>query len=63
MAETEPKPKPLFALGQVVSTPGALAAFEQAEEDVLSYLTRHVTGEWGGAPHDGIDNCDLIAIC
>jgi hypothetical protein len=47
MAEEEPKPKPLFALGQVVSTPGALAAFEQAEEDALSYLTRHVTGDWG----------------
>lgn len=47
MVEEEPKPKPLFALGQVVSTPGALEALEQAEEDALSFLTRHVIGDWG----------------
>lgn len=36
---------PLFALGQVVSTPGALAAL--GIEDIETALRRHVTGDWG----------------
>ena len=37
----------LFTLGQIVATPGALAALEQSKEMPLSFLKRHVTGEWG----------------
>ena len=40
-------PKPLFRLGQVVGTPGALQAFEETGENPLEYLLRHVTGDWG----------------
>ena len=40
-------PKPLFALGQVLSTPGALEAFAEAEQKPLELLARHVTGDWG----------------
>ena len=51
MAETEPKPEtapqPLFALGQIVGTPGAIEAMGQAEQDPTELLTRHVTGDWG----------------
>jgi hypothetical protein len=51
MSERERKPlpdqEPLFALGQVVSTRGALDAFEQAGQDPLDLLSRHVTGDWG----------------
>jgi hypothetical protein len=48
MAEQEPRtPKPLFSLGQVVGTPGALQALEDAEQHPVEFLTRHVTGDWG----------------
>lgn len=36
-----------FKLGQTVATPGALDAFELTGELPLSYLKRHVTGDWG----------------
>jgi hypothetical protein len=46
-----PKPiqlkRPLFHLGKVVATPGALAALEQHRQSPLSFLIRHVTGDWG----------------
>ena len=38
---------PLFALGQVVATPGALAALEAAGQAPHEFLVRHVTGDWG----------------
>lgn len=39
--------KPLFSLGQIVATPGALEALEQAGQSPLEFLTRHVRGDWG----------------
>jgi hypothetical protein len=36
-----------FPLGQLVWTPGAIEAFQQAGEGPLSYLRRHVRGDWG----------------
>jgi hypothetical protein len=38
--------KPLFALGQVVATPGALEAIEEAQQTPQEFLTRHVQGDW-----------------
>jgi hypothetical protein len=35
---------PLFPLGQVMATPGALAAFEEAGKDPATYLARHNAG-------------------
>jgi hypothetical protein len=43
MQQTERKP--LFDLGQVVATPGALAALEKAGQNAMDFLSRHVTGE------------------
>ena len=37
----------LFALGQVVSTPNALAFAEKNQIDLGQLLTRHQTGDWG----------------
>lgn len=37
----------LFALGQVVSTPNALAFAEKHQTDLLQLLYRHQTGDWG----------------
>ena len=39
--------KPLFGLGQIVGTPGALDAIEEAEQEPFELLLRHVTGDWG----------------
>jgi hypothetical protein len=41
------KRQPLFDLGQVVATPGALRALEEAGESPFAHLERHVTGDWG----------------
>lgn len=39
--------KPLFALGQVVATPGALDAMTELYFSPLDLIHRHVTGDWG----------------
>jgi hypothetical protein len=39
--------KPLFPLGQIVSTPGALQALRAEGMNGLELLHRHVTGDWG----------------
>jgi hypothetical protein len=36
-----------FNSGQVVATPGALAALEASGESLLGYLTWHLSGDWG----------------
>lgn len=39
--------KPLFSLGQIVATPGALSALGDDCTTAESLLQRHVTGDWG----------------
>ncbi len=41
------KHQPLFSLGQIVATPGALAALQKAGQQPQEFLSRHVSGEWG----------------
>jgi hypothetical protein len=36
-----------FYLGNIVATPGALAALREANVDPLSLLMRHVRNDWG----------------
>jgi hypothetical protein len=49
--------KPLFTLGQVVATPGALKAIEASGDSLFSYLTRHQSGDWGDVDaHDRKEN-------
>ena len=49
--------KPLFALGQVVATPGALAVLEKAGQQPGDFLARHVCGNWGDlSPEDINEN-------
>ena|SRR3712207_6312921 len=43
----EPIRRPLFSLGEVVITPGALAAFVAAGAYITPYLAQHQQGRWG----------------
>ena len=40
-------PVPLFPLGRIVATPGALDAMREAGQDPRQLLHRHNTGDWG----------------
>ncbi len=44
--------KPLFDLGQLVATPGALAALEKSCQSPMEFLSRHMTGDWGEIPEE-----------
>jgi hypothetical protein len=45
----------LFPLGQIVATPGALAALERANQPPTCFLARH--GDWGELePSDAAEN-------
>jgi hypothetical protein len=37
----------LFPLGQIVATPGALAALERPKQPRTCFLARHAIGDWG----------------
>ena len=39
--------KAKFPLGQLVATPGALRALEEAGQSPAYFLARHVQGDWG----------------
>lgn len=41
---------PLFSLGQLVATPGALALLADTGESPALLLDRHVCGDWGEVP-------------
>ncbi len=50
MQQTEKKP--LFDLGQLVATPGALTVLEKSGQNAMEFLSRHVTGDWGDIPEE-----------
>jgi hypothetical protein len=39
--------KPIFALGRLTSTPGALEALQESGQTPWFFLSRHVAGDWG----------------
>jgi hypothetical protein len=43
---------PVFALGQIVATPGALALLEKAQKSPSEFLLRHLRGDWGDLCRD-----------
>ncbi|HTS09593.1 MAG TPA: hypothetical protein VMP68_28770 [Candidatus Eisenbacteria bacterium] len=51
--------QPLFDLGQLVATPGALAALEKTGQNALEFLARHVSGDWGELPREDKDENQL----
>lgn len=46
----------LFPLGQILATPGALAAIADAKSDPVIWILRHAAGDWGDLSRD-----DMIA--
>lgn len=47
MDQTTGEVRPGFALGRLLSTPGALAALVEAGQDGRTFLKRHYSGDWG----------------
>lgn len=41
---------PKFSPGEIVATPGALAAMESCACSALTLLARHLSGDWGSLP-------------
>ena len=39
--------QPAFELGQIVATPGAMAALKKAGQQPGEFLTRHINRDWG----------------
>jgi hypothetical protein len=46
--------RPLFRLGQIVATPGALEALAAAGQMPDEFIIRHVIGDWGSLPPEDI---------
>ena len=38
---------PLFPLGRIVATPGAIRALEEAGQNPGTFIERHQSGDWG----------------
>ncbi|WP_374266710.1 hypothetical protein [Zoogloea sp.] len=43
---------PKFSPGQIVATPGALAAMEEHQCSPLTLLARHLSADWGVLPNE-----------
>jgi hypothetical protein len=50
---------PLFALGRVLATPGAIQALAEAQVGPGDLLYRHVTGDWGDLCEEDKQQNDL----
>ena len=46
-ASRDSKGSRLFSLGQIVSTPGALAAMQESDQSTADFIGRHLLGDWG----------------
>jgi hypothetical protein len=44
--------QPLFPLRQIVATPGAVAALEEAYQLPAEFLSKHARGDWGDLCED-----------
>jgi hypothetical protein len=50
---------PLFRLGRIVATPGAIEVMERCGVDPTSLLGRHVAGDWGNVPPEDAELNEL----
>ena len=51
-----------FLLGQLVTTPGALAALSQANQNPVEFLSRHQLGDWGEVPTEDKKENDFSVL-
>ena len=51
--------RPLFLLGRVVATPGALQALEESNESASAFLALHLSGDWGDVPPEDRNENEL----
>ena len=51
----------LFALGNMVATPGALDLLDRSATNAVELLQRHQSGDWGNVPPDDAEE-NLRAI-
>lgn len=51
--------EPRFPLGQIVYTPGAMDALEQANIHPLALVGRHAKGDWGTLCEDDAEENEL----
>lgn len=54
--------KPLFELGQVVATPGAMNLISDAREDYVKFIHQHVSGNWGALDKHDKDLNDMAVL-
>jgi len=56
------KGEPKFKVGSTVATPGALRALQQAGQGWITFLDRHVSGDWGdlGQPDKRANEAALV---
>lgn len=47
--------KPLFALGSLLITPGALRLFSNPPYEASQIIDRHLSGDWGDLEEDDIE--------
>ena len=53
---------PLFSLGQLVATPGALALLAGVGENPATLLGRHQGGDWGEVPPEDARENELSVL-
>ena len=51
-----------FPLGQIVATPGAVNAMNEAGDRPDEFLFRHATSDWGEVPREDAELNDLAVI-
>ena len=52
---------PLFPLGKLLATPGALQALAESGENPVQFLDRHINGDWGEVDaNDGQMNDEAV---
>ena len=51
-----------FPLGQLMITPGALAALKQSKQTPLPFLYRHVSGDWGDLDAEDQEANDFAVV-
>jgi hypothetical protein len=45
--------RPMFVMGQLVATPGALEKLNEAGQKPIDFLARHLSGDWGDLGEEG----------